>query len=421
MAQESKAGADDFSWTRKASLDFNRENGSNHNNSMSLYKKLNNAKRNRTSPRQDSLVQHLREGISRGRWKPGEQLPTVQQIVSDFDVSSVTVQRAIDQLNRDGFIRTAHRQGLFVADRLPNRNRFAIVFPHRPVAGEFWSLYWKSLAQAGLELEESTGIEFPVFYDIAQPHQTRDFEDLARTVASDRVAGLIFAHSPHNLIGTPVLDHPGIPRVAFMSQGTMKGVVHVTGCSGVVTRAVDWLWKRGRRRIAMLTLASPSQSEHVVAIREFNAALAARGASAPPYHLQAAHPASSVWSANAVHGMLHPNQSDRPDGLIIADDNLAMDAQRGVIASGINPADLDIVSHCNFPCTPPAVPAFPMQLIGMDAREVLAACASVILQMRNGVTTPIVPRIPSRLETEKASVESLAAGLREAAAPFALV
>ena len=384
---------------------------------MSLYKKLDQAKRFRVSPRQDSLVRHLRAGITSGKWKPGQQLPTVQQIVDEFDVSSVTVQRAIHQLNRDGFIRTEHRQGVFVADRLPNRNRFALVFPHRPLDTGFWSLYWKALTHAAIELEQSTGIEFPIYYDIEHhSHNTTDFEDLVDAVVADRVAGLIFAHSPHNLSGTPVLDHPGLPRVAFMSHASMPGVTHVPGTEGLIARAVDLLANRGRRRIAIVCAASGSGPEKTPLVHEFREALTRHGLNSPAHWIQSVHPMMAPWACNVVQSIVHKNQRERPDALIIADDNLSFDAQRGLIAAGIHtPKDVDVISHCNYPCEPAA--SIPIQLLGLDTREVLAACASVILQARNGVARPVVPKVVSRLASEKISVESLAASLRLAESP----
>ena len=57
--------------------------------------------------------------------------------------------------------------------------------------------------------------------------------------------------------------------------------------------------------------------------------------------------------------MLHGPAHDRPDALVITDDNLVPAATAGVLAAGRRvPADLEVVAHANFPhVTPSAVPA----------------------------------------------------------------
>jgi DNA-binding LacI/PurR family transcriptional regulator len=377
-----------------------------------------NSKAMRSSPKQDRLVMQLRQNISKGRWKPGEQLPTVQQIIERFQVSSVTAQRAIDQLGRDGFVRTERRQGVFVVDRLPNRHLFALVFPHRPVAGRLWSLYWRALEQAALEVHEFSGIEFPVFYDIeVDLHDTRDFEDLTRAVQSDRLAGLIFAHSPHKLAGTPVLDHPGIPRVAFMSEGALPGVTHVSMRETAMMEAmVDHLASHGRRRLALLLAADASSTKDEMSrVGEFRRIAQSRGLTLLARHIQSVHAQSAHWAANAVEAMVHKDQRERPDGLIITDDNLAVEAQKGVIAAGLAlPEQLQIVSYCNFPCPPSAV--LPMTFMGLDAREMLVTCARIILQARQGAGPKEAPVLPHRSADNPACIPSLALALKDAAA-----
>jgi hypothetical protein len=59
---------------------------------------------------------------------------------------------------------------------------------------------------------------------------------------------------------------------------------------------------------------------------------------------------TAQWTASWAELLMH--QRDRPDGLIILDDNLAGPALQGLAQAGVRLGqDLDVVTHCNFPST----------------------------------------------------------------------
>jgi len=60
--------------------------------------------RTRTPVKQEFILNRVRGDIVGGRLSPGDQLPTRQALEQEFQVSSATLQRALDQLIRDGFI-----------------------------------------------------------------------------------------------------------------------------------------------------------------------------------------------------------------------------------------------------------------------------------------------------------------------------
>ena len=64
----------------------------------------------------DTLATRLREDIREGKLKPGEQLPTEQQISLTYGVSRPTVREAIGRLKHDGLVVTRQGAGAFVAD-----------------------------------------------------------------------------------------------------------------------------------------------------------------------------------------------------------------------------------------------------------------------------------------------------------------
>ncbi len=60
------------------------------------------------------LAELFRQRIGKGLWKQGEKLPSLEQLVAEFEVARVTVRQAIDQLARDGLVSPQRGRGTFV-------------------------------------------------------------------------------------------------------------------------------------------------------------------------------------------------------------------------------------------------------------------------------------------------------------------
>jgi GntR family transcriptional regulator len=61
------------------------------------------------------LADRLRDEISGGHWKRGEQIPTEGELVREYGVSRATVRQALSILEHEGFIITKHGAGRFVS------------------------------------------------------------------------------------------------------------------------------------------------------------------------------------------------------------------------------------------------------------------------------------------------------------------
>ena len=68
------------------------------------------------APQYLRVKNHLREGISSGRWVAGDLLPSESDLVAQFKVSRMTVNRALRELFQDGLIQRLQGVGTFVAD-----------------------------------------------------------------------------------------------------------------------------------------------------------------------------------------------------------------------------------------------------------------------------------------------------------------
>ena len=61
------------------------------------------------------IQDQIRYGISSGRLRPGEQLPTVRALAVDLSVNPNTVIKAYTELERQGVLTTEQGSGTFVA------------------------------------------------------------------------------------------------------------------------------------------------------------------------------------------------------------------------------------------------------------------------------------------------------------------
>jgi GntR family transcriptional regulator len=66
-------------------------------------------------PLYHQLSQSLLAQITNGEFKAGDTLPPERELTQAFDVSRITVRRAIDELENEGYVRRVQGKGTFVA------------------------------------------------------------------------------------------------------------------------------------------------------------------------------------------------------------------------------------------------------------------------------------------------------------------
>ncbi len=328
-----------------------------------------------TQVKHTGITAALRREILDGTLRPGDRLPTREFLEKRFVVSSVTLQRAMDSLVRDGFILSDGRRGTSVATDPPHLYRCGLVFPERPGRMR-WPSYWTALQRVANELPPAAGHTLAVYYGADRD----ELSTLAADVLAHRVAGLIFPVSPYMFRGTPVLDEPGIPRVAVMPATASMPVdvrVDLDG-QAFIARALDRLKAEGCRQIAVITLPNMPPAWFAA----LDAGLARRRLQTRPYWRLSAGSEAPECARGLAHLLLAvPGQ--RPDGLIIADDNLVEHVEAGLIDSGVRmPQDVRIVAHCNFPFPTPS--PLPVHRLGYDMRELLRQAMAQIGRMRRG-------------------------------------
>lgn len=61
------------------------------------------------------VKQHLKDGLAGGRWAPGELMPSEAELVAQFGLSRMTVNRALKELQAEGLVERTQGVGTFAA------------------------------------------------------------------------------------------------------------------------------------------------------------------------------------------------------------------------------------------------------------------------------------------------------------------
>ncbi len=68
-------------------------------------------------PKYYQLKELLKEKIIAGEWKPGEKIPAEKELVSDYDCSLITVNKAVSKLVEEGYVFRERGRGTFVSSK----------------------------------------------------------------------------------------------------------------------------------------------------------------------------------------------------------------------------------------------------------------------------------------------------------------
>lgn len=69
-------------------------------------------------PLYQRVMDDLRRRIAAGEWKPGERIPTREQLAAEYDVSLQPIVAALTRLQIEGVLVGLQGKGIFVAERI---------------------------------------------------------------------------------------------------------------------------------------------------------------------------------------------------------------------------------------------------------------------------------------------------------------
>ncbi len=348
------------------------------------------------------IVRELRDEMLAGTFAPGQRLPTRIELEQRFAASSRTVQKALDILVADGFVIADGRRGTFVAEGGPYRATYGLVLPVAPNRPGC-SLYYQAIAQSfRLLLSDQTGRRLVEYTNVGGVANLEGYHRLLGDVVSHRLAGLIFAGSGYEFANTPVLTHPGLPRIAQDDKPRFPGVTVLDLDGEHYTRLLlAHLQARKRRRIALFV----ATCEGVFGIRgptlvQLRRQLADLGMENRDEWVLPAPVGAQELAGNAARLLLQLPAAVRPDTVIILDDNVVAGVTAGIAAVGLPERERpEVIAHCNFPTPPPH--AVPVTLLGYDMREFGRQAVACIDAVNAGQPAPAqLPPVPAMLQED---------------------
>lgn len=320
------------------------------------------------------IARDIRQKVLSGEWKPRQQLPTREELVRQYQTSKATMQKTINTLLAEGCLQTSNKSGTFVTDTPPNLYSIAIVFPVNEADPGYSDSLWTGLMRQHRYLEGAFGRRFIYcrFDDSNVEHE--EFQQVIRDAESLRLAGIIFCDRP-SPIAIKALRHLNIPRVALCRDEIPSfNLVHAD-FSLFFRSSLEHLAGCGRSRIAMIV--NPEMSP--VRTTECRQLASDMGLVMPPewelgvglrFHV-------GHWVRNLVRLLFKVPPGQRPDGLIVGNENHFEHVMNALQLENLVPGrDLDLAVHANFPTVNPKHHG--VKRIGFDVRDIIETCIATI-------------------------------------------
>ena len=323
------------------------------------------------------IAASLRGRIVSGEWRPGAQLPTRTTFERDFVASMPTVQKALNRLVRDGFVRSEHGSGTFVTDYPPHLFRCGLLFH----AHHRWPGFYESLLTAAKQISRSPERRIAE-YRFDDP---KGLERLDHDLESQALAGVIMVHPIPDFFEHPALMNSTVPKVLIGSppKHGIPGVGADTDLWEI--RAAAHCQKQGRRRPAFIYGDVP-QATFKPFVRE-----AKRLGMEVCDHLlvPCAVVSQSRAVAHTVRLLMELGAEKRPDAIVVSDDNLVESVLSGLMSAGVKiPGEIEVVAHCNFPN--PIAGNAPITRLGFDCAELIQRAMLLLQAGSLGNVEPLV-------------------------------
>lgn len=284
------------------------------------------------------IAQELRAEIT-VTGKPGDRLPTVEQLAERFKVSKHSISNALELLARDGVVEMRRGWGVHIAAQ-PRQWRIGILSDLdllHPRTGH----YFRGLASALLERFRELGMVPSLYTGKYRSSLEPPTELVCPQFWADIEAGRLDAGVITNAWLNPLFfarcQGSPVPLV-----GNWTGYSLATDTPGIVTAAVRRLAEQGCRRVGLMTW------ELSVAAEPFRRTAAECGLTTAAAWMKGDINPDTPGAGWDEFREIWAAPGPKPDGLIILDDMLFTDAQMAIFELGIRvPKQLRLAIQAN--------------------------------------------------------------------------
>ena len=315
------------------------------------------------------ILHDLKSDIVSGKLKPGERLPTRTELIQRFAASSVTIQKACHVLLREGFIVTAGARGSFVADNPPHIQHVGLAFIGHPrTGGVWWTRFHDVLLTQIQTVQQRTSHVIKPYYNVQGLGDGSARRELLEDIRERRLSGVIFAGGLFDLDHHPVITSTHLPLATIAAAHTDKVRAVYVDFDSFLQQSVELLARSGRRRIALVGIQEPDSG----ATQSFAQLAHQFGMETREAWVQTVWPQMALGARPIVQLLMDKANPNRPDALIVSDDNLIEHACEGLKRAGVSVGpgkDCEVVVHANFP--QPVPTDLPVRRVGFDVGRLL--------------------------------------------------
>lgn len=346
------------------------------------------------NPKYTMVVDDIRNQILRGKWKPRHRLPTRDELIERYSTSRATIQKAMDELLRDGFVFANGKSGTFVSELPPNLSSIGIVFPSCGSDSPGWDSLWGGMVSQKRIFEERFSRIFVFYYLEPDNRSCPELKRLCKDACGGRLSGIIMPFPPgEGLLGR--LRDLSIPLVAITREDDHEGLNTVwVDYESFFVESLKYLRSKGCRDTGLLV----NDKLPLDYIDKFESAAAALGMSVQPNMIQGCgiDRFAQPWISRQVRLMVSGQQC--PDGLVIANENIIDAAVMGLQQEGLTPGrDIYVAAHTNFPNRAPK--AYDICLAGFDIISMMASCLEVLSVSASEAVVRRGVMVPARIES----------------------
>ena len=340
----------------------------------------------------EEIVEHWRAKIIGGEVRPGDRMPSFEEMRNMHGLAQNTVNRVFRELEQEGLIDRRQGSGVFVARRelRPVQNVLGCVFPLGPLAG---LPYFTQLLEG---IQQVAGRE----------RQRLMILPDAEPAGCEPVDGILF-FAQKGRKWAPSLP-AALPNVTLIAVNDPHPSVVADDYSGA-RQATEHLIALGHRRIAYLTDFSEGLPWTPQRLAGYRAALHDAGIVPEERWVRDLVNCGS-WlrrgGLNMAHWLLADWRQLGCTALLVQNDLAAIGAIGSLQDAGILvPEEVSVIG---FDGTPECEIARPnLTSVHVPLREIGAAGAELLLKMVRGAPAPVAPIVlPTRLDVRDSTAEA---------------
>jgi len=171
----------------------------------------------------------MRQKIERQEWRFGEQIPTLDELEQEYQVSRITLRGALTQLENEGIIRRTRGLGTFVAKDLSEQRWFKLAtnFDDLVAATSTLKIQLLPIGQDDLPPVPAFPFGEPVaaYKRLRRVHYHNSIPYCLIEIYLDQE---IFAREPEAFVNTPIV--PRLAKLPGLEIAQAKQVMHITIC-----------------------------------------------------------------------------------------------------------------------------------------------------------------------------------------------